>query len=161
MPNQPDVRLAPILIVDDCHDTGGVLRELLNQLGYSNVSFVTDGKILLKADIALRYGLILLDMHMPGWDGLDIMRHLRGKSSGQCVPVIAISGDDRCRAAAIAAGAVAFLLKPFGQEELEARIHDALSMVGGHAGRRMNCQLNANVCLNKVSQPANEARYAQ
>jgi DNA-binding response OmpR family regulator len=127
MPISPAVRSARILIVDDCCDTGGVLCELLTWMGYENVSSTTDGKALLSVDSANHYGLILLDMHMPSLGGLEIMRHLRNKQTESCVPVIAISGDQRYGTVVMAAGACAFLIKPFNQGELEATIYSALS----------------------------------
>ena len=118
---------ARILIVDDCCDTCGVFCALLNQAGYANVSFATDGRHLLGVDAGNPYSLIVLDMHMLTLGGLEIMRHLRTKQAGYSVPIIAISGDQRFRTVAIAAGACAFLLKPFHRGELEATIYSALS----------------------------------
>ena len=106
---------AHVLVVDDCFDTCGVLCALLTQVGYENVSSMTDGKLLLDGETGNYFSLIVLDMHMPTLDGLEIMRHLRSKQTGYCVPVIAISGDQRYRTVAIAAGAYAFLLKPFNR----------------------------------------------
>jgi len=127
VPNLPDIHSARILIVDDCCDTGNVLCELLTWMGYESVSSATDGKALLKMDAANPYSLILLDMHMPGLDGLEVMRRLRSNQTTCSVPVIAISGDQRYRTVAIEAGAYAFLLKPFNQGELETMISSALS----------------------------------
>lgn len=127
MPNLPDIHGSRILIVDDCRDTGSVLCELLAWMGYEHVASTTDGKVLLGADGASRYGLVLLDMHLPGVGGLEIVRSLCGKESRHCVPVITISGDQRYRTRAIEAGACAFLMKPFSQGDLEATIFNALS----------------------------------
>ena len=127
MPNPLDLHQARILIVDDCCDTGSVLCALLSQIGYGNVSSATDGNALLLVDTANHYSLILLDMHMPTLGGLEIMRQLRSKQTGYCVPVIAISGDQRYRTVAIAAGACAFLLKPFNPDDLKTAICSALS----------------------------------
>ena len=126
MQNRSLASSAPILIIDDCRDACGQLSEMLLQLGYENVSTATDGTPLFGGNRADDYKLILLDMHMPGRGGLDIMRQLRSKTVGNFVPVIAISGDQRYTTVAIAAGACAFLLKPFNSRNLETTMYDAL-----------------------------------
>jgi CheY-like chemotaxis protein len=71
-------------------------------------------------------GVILLDMHMPGVSGLDVMRSLQTMALSRGIPVVAISADQRYRAVSVAAGACAFLIKPFSPAQLEAAIADAL-----------------------------------
>lgn len=65
MQNRPLASSAHILIVDDCSDACGQLSEMLQQLGYKNISSATDGTPLLDGNRADDYKLILLDMHMP------------------------------------------------------------------------------------------------
>ena len=127
MTDPADIHSARILIVDDCRDTASTLCELLKWKGYSHVSWTTDGKAVTGLMALDRYGLILLDMHMPSLSGLEIMHSLHTVEPAHGPPVIAISGDQRYKAASVAAGAYAFLIKPFSPEKLEAAIIDALS----------------------------------
>lgn len=126
MTDPADVHSAFILIVDDCRDTASTLCELLKWKGYRHVAWTTDGKVV--PDLVTREGcgLILLDMHMPEVSGLDVIHSLQVKALLEGVPVIAISGDQRYRAVSVAAGACAFLIKPFSPEQLEATIASAL-----------------------------------
>lgn len=127
MSNPADVHSASILVVDDCHDTASTLCELLKWKGYRHVAWTTDGRAVTGLVTRETYGLILLDMHMPEVCGLDVMRRLQALKLARGIPVVAISGDQRYRAVALAAGAWAFLIKPFSPELLEAAIAGALS----------------------------------
>jgi DNA-binding NtrC family response regulator len=128
---------ASILIIDDCCDTASVLCELMALNGYENVSWTADGRALTCSYPANRYGLILLDMHMPTVTGLDVIHYLHDTEHACDVPVIAISGDQRYKSAAMEAGACAFLLKPFDYDELEATVSNALaSRYGSVTSRR-------------------------
>ena len=132
---------ANILIIDDCRDTASVLCELMALNGYENVSWTADGRALTCSYPANHYGLILLDMHMPAVSGLDVMHYLRGTEHANCVPVIAISGDQRYELTALEAGACAFLLKPFDYDELEAAVSNALAThYGSVTSRRPACE---------------------
>jgi two-component system cell cycle response regulator len=127
MKDVPSLHSASILIIDDCRDTASVLCELMALKGYENVFWTTDSGALTCLYLTNHYGLILLDMHMPAVSGLDVMHYLRDKQHAICVPVIAISGDQRYKLAALEAGACAFLLKPFDYDELEAAVSNALA----------------------------------
>jgi DNA-binding response OmpR family regulator len=119
---------ASILIIDDCCDTASVLCELMALKGYENVSWTTDSDALTSLRSGNHYELILLDMHMPAITGLDVMHYLRDSEHASCLPVIAISGDQRYKLVALEAGACAFLLKPFDYDELDATVFNALAM---------------------------------
>ena len=137
----PGLHSASILIIDDCRDTASVLCELMALKGYENVSWATDSGALTCLCPANHYGLILLDMHMPAVSGLDVIHYLRDTEHASCVPVIAISGDQRYRLAALEAGACAFLLKPFNYDELEATVSNALATrYGSVPSRRPACE---------------------
>jgi DNA-binding response OmpR family regulator len=126
MTDPADVHSAYIVIVDDCRDTASTLCELLKWKGYRHVAWTTDGKAVPGLVTSDTCGLILLDMHMPEVSGLDVMRTLQTMESSNGIPVVAISGDQRYRAVSVAAGACAFLIKPFSPEQLEATIASAL-----------------------------------
>ena len=127
MTDLADIHSARILIVDDCCDTASTLCELLKWKGYRHVFWATDGKAVNSLVTADHYGLLLLDMHMPSLSGLEIMHNLHAIDPAHRLPVIAISGDQRYKAASIETGAYAFLIKPFSHEQLEAAIINALS----------------------------------
>jgi DNA-binding response OmpR family regulator len=127
MKDVPDLHSASILIIDDCRDTASLLCELMALNGYENVSWTTDSGALASSCPANHYGLVLLDMHMPVVNGLDVIHYLRDTEHASCIPVIAISGDQRYKLVALEAGACAFLLKPFDYDELEATVSNALA----------------------------------
>jgi DNA-binding response OmpR family regulator len=141
MKHVPRLHSASILIIDDCCDTASVLCELMTLKGYENVSWTTDSDALTSFCSRNHYELILLDMHMPAISGLDVMHYLRHSEHARCIPVIAISGDQRYKLAALEAGACAFLLKPFDYEELEAIVFNALAArYGSITSRRTVCK---------------------
>lgn len=73
MADASDVHTTPILIVDDCSDTASTLSELLTLKGYKNVLWSSGYGMILALCRMKDYGFLLLDMHMPRMNGLDVM----------------------------------------------------------------------------------------
>ncbi len=117
-----------VLVVDDEPQIRRALRTALSGHGYE-VELAEDGSIALDA-LALRLpDLVLLDLAMPRVDGLEVVRQTRGWSR---VPIIVLSarGEERDKVAALDLGADDYLTKPFGIEELLARIRATLRRSG-------------------------------
>ncbi|MBP7690755.1 MAG: response regulator [Anaerolineales bacterium] len=112
-----------ILIVDDEPIARETLAGLLQTSGY-DLAFAVDGPDGLAQARALRPDVILLDVMMPGLDGLEVCRRLRADPHLAEVPVFFITAlDDRAtRLAGLQAGADDFLAKPFDSLELQARL---------------------------------------
>src|SRR5438552_6763369 len=115
---------ARILVVDDAPQVRRVLRATLTAEGYT-VSEARDGGEALELFATEPFDIILLDVNMPGIDGLQACREIRGKSD---VPIIMLTVRDaeRDKVLALDAGADDYVVKPFGIEELLARIRAAL-----------------------------------
>ena len=90
-----------VLVVDDNRDAADSLGMLLKFLG-ADVAVAHDGPAALETFEAYRPGIVLLDIGMPGMNGYEVARAIRGKAGGRRVPLIALSGwgqeDDRRRA---------------------------------------------------------------
>lgn len=119
---------ARILIVDDCEDTARALAELLALRRYRTIHTTVDAAAVCDLHLLNDYDLILLDMHMPRADGLVVMQQLRKISPGSFLPVIAITGNDDLRLAALDAGAYDFLTKPIDFAEIDIRIRNMLEV---------------------------------
>ncbi|MEM5425790.1 response regulator transcription factor [Paraburkholderia ferrariae] len=121
-----------ILLVEDDPMIGEAVRAALKDASYA-ADRVTDGALALTAFAAQRYDLILLDLGLPGRDGLDVLAGIRAK--GSAVPVIIITArdglDDRLRG--LDGGADDYILKPFEMAELLARIRVAIRRQVGSA----------------------------
>lgn len=113
-----------ILIVDDDAETRSLLREYLQKQGY-RVSAAADGKALRAALAASRADLVVLDLMLPGEDGLQLCRDLRARSN---VPVIMLTarGEETDRIVGLEMGADDYVAKPFNPRELLARIKSVL-----------------------------------
>lgn len=113
-----------ILIVDDDRDIRSLLAEYLDQNGYSAV-MAADGTAMWTALQEHQFELIVLDLNLPGDDGLTLCRNLRSKSS---VPVIMLTarGEPLDRILGLEMGADDYLPKPFEPRELLARIRSVL-----------------------------------
>jgi two-component system KDP operon response regulator KdpE len=115
---------ARILVVDDAPQVRRVLRATLTVEGYT-VSEARDGGEALELFRAEPFDIILLDVNMPGMNGLEACREIRKKSD---VPIIMLTVRDaeRDKVLALDAGADDYVVKPFGMQELLARIRAAL-----------------------------------
>jgi len=113
-----------ILVVDDDAETRRLLQEYLQKQGY-RVTSAADGKALRAALVTARPDLIVLDLMLPGEDGLELCRDLRNRSN---VPVIMLTarGEDTDRIVGLEMGADDYLAKPFNPRELLARIKSVL-----------------------------------
>jgi len=113
-----------ILVVDDEPQIRRVLRTTLAADGYSIIEAHDGADALLKLG-SERPDLVLLDMNMPGMDGLEVCREIRLASD---VPILMLTvrNAERDKVRALDAGADDYVVKPFGIQELLARIRAAL-----------------------------------
>ncbi|MCG8686979.1 MAG: response regulator transcription factor, partial [Desulfobacterales bacterium] len=113
-----------ILIIDDDIKLIDLLSEYFQENGF-NVSAIMEGTQALKTIQEKEPDLIILDIMLPGKDGLDVLKEIRAKVS---VPVIMLTarGDDTDRIVGLELGADDYLPKPFNPRELLARIRAIL-----------------------------------
>ncbi len=123
-----------ILIVDDDRELRGLLTEFLTRHGF-RVHAAADGKTMAKLLEAGRFDLIVLDLMLPGEDGLALCRRLRAAFS---LPVIMLTAlaDETDRIVGLEMGADDYVVKPFNPRELLARIKAVLRRSGAVAARR-------------------------
>ena len=109
-----------ILLIDDDRELCELIKEAVTQRGLQ-VHVAHDGRSGLSLVLSDKYDLILLDVMLPKIDGLDVLREVRQKSN---VPIIMLSakGEPTDRVAGLEGGADDYLPKPFGPDELVARI---------------------------------------
>ncbi len=121
-----------VLLAEDNEINALLARALLNKLGHKPV-VVTDGEAALAAWEAARadgkpFDLVLMDVHMPGVDGLDAARRIRAAEAAgnHRTPIIALTANAFAedREACLAAGMDAFLVKPLDRQGLAAAIAD-------------------------------------
>jgi DNA-binding response OmpR family regulator len=118
-----------ILVVDDDTDIRALLRELLERRGFS-VAEAADGRQALQELYGGRPDLVLLDVGMPGMDGWTTLERIRELSDVPVVMLTARSAElEKTRG--LRAGADDYVTKPFGRQELLARIEGLLRRSGG------------------------------
>jgi len=115
---------ATILIVDDEPQIRRVMKTTLTSQGYAVIESPTGDDALEKIRIN-KPDLVLLDVNMPGRSGLDTCREIR-ESSDVPIIMLTVRNTERDKVQALDAGADDYVVKPFGIEELMARIRAAL-----------------------------------
>lgn len=116
--------MAHILIIEDDTKTANLLRLYLHQDGY-RVSIASDGVSGLKLARSLGPDLIVLDLMLPGMDGIDICRTLRAESSVPIIILTARSTEDEVLRG-LELGADDYIGKPFSPREVVARVRTVL-----------------------------------
>jgi len=113
-----------VSIVDD-DDFREALRALFRSAGLRVATFACAEESLSSSQVHAT-ACVVLDLRMPGMSGLELQEHL--VEEGHCIPTVLITGHgtEDARARAFAAGAVAFLLKPFDGESLLVAVKAAL-----------------------------------
>lgn len=108
-----------ILVVDDEPAVIETVTQALTDEGYFAVG-ATDGAAALEILAYVQVDLILLDMHMPGFNGWQVAETLRSRSVG--TPIIVMTGTMKASQAAVEIGAVGFLEKPFSFDNLYEQV---------------------------------------
>jgi len=113
-----------VLVVEDEPRLAGVLRDYLHAAGFDS-EWVADGDAVLATVQAWQPDLLLLDLMLPGRDGVDICRELRSYSQ---VPVIMVTArvEELDRLLGLEVGADDYVCKPFSPREVVARVHAVL-----------------------------------
>ena len=110
-----------LLLVEDDELLGGGIEDALTRAGYA-VEWVRSGPLALAALVQPGLDAVILDIGLPGMDGLEVLR--RARDSGSGTPVLILSARDAVaqRVAGLDAGADDYLTKPFDVDELLARV---------------------------------------
>ena len=118
-----------IAVVDDDPSVRSATVDLLASVGFACEAFEA-AEDYLQSDAAKRTACLILDVRMPGLNGLELQRRLADQ--GRAVPIIFITSypNERVRRRAIRAGAICYLSKPYSEEDLLGCIRLALDKSG-------------------------------
>ncbi len=117
-----------ILAVDDSRVARTVLRKILGELGYTDVTEASDGEVALNLLRMGRFDLVISDWNMPALDGLELVRAMRGSDALADVPVLMVSSEAYTQriVEVMNAGAYGYIRKPFLASDLRAKIVEVL-----------------------------------
>ncbi|MEE4351656.1 MAG: two-component system response regulator [Desulfatiglans sp.] len=130
MEDEVQTKKAPLILVVDDEDLNRRLMEaMLVPLGY-DVSLAREGKEALEQVRECQPDLILLDIMMPGIDGFEVAKRLKGDPDTRIIPIVMVTAlnDVEDRVKALEAGADDFLTKPIDKVELRARVKSLLKV---------------------------------
>ena len=145
-----------ILIVDDQPDNLRVLETVLELKGYRNIRCLEDSRRVVSTFMEYQPDLILLDLHMPHFDGIEVMDQLReliGKDD--YLPILVLTGDGTtsARERALTHGAHDFISKPLNRTEVQLRVKNLLQ------SRSLHLQLKAhNASLEETNRRLRETQ---
>jgi len=157
------VKKGRVLVVDDEEQIRRAVGRALTARGYV-VEMAADGETALSVVRTFDPDLVVLDLNLPGIDGLLVARQLRTWSS---VPILVLSvrEDEADKVAALDIGADDYLTKPFGTDELMARVRALLRRAGAlepmKPVRFQNDQLEIDLELRRVVRAGNEVRLTK
>ena len=114
-----------VLVVDDEAAVRLVVQRNLTGHGY-RVEAVADGRQAVEAFERAKPALVLLDLGLPGLDGFEVIRAIREQGATPPIIVLSVRGAERDKVQALDLGADDYLTKPFGVDELLARVRVAL-----------------------------------
>jgi len=147
-----------ILVVDDEPQILRALGTNLRARGY-DVEFASTGEAALTVAARKHPDLVVLDLGLPGIDGTEVIRGLRGWTK---VPIIVLSVREReaDKVAALDAGADDFVTKPFGMDELLARLRAALRRAAPAEEEAVveTADFTVDLAAKRVTSPAGEVR---
>jgi two-component system chemotaxis response regulator CheY len=117
-----------VLAVDDFPTMRRIVKTLLRQLGYANISEAEDGQAALAKLQQEKFDLVLLDWNMPRMTGLELLKAIRSDDTLRHIPVVMITAEGRKEDVleAVKAGVSNFIVKPFTAETLEEKLNKVL-----------------------------------
>jgi len=122
-----------LLTIDDSRMIRRVICDVAATIGFETIEAESGGSGLqaMKAETEA-IELVLLDWNMPGMNGLEVLKEIKADQDLQHIPVMMVTteGERKNIVAAIQAGAVNYVTKPFTQEDLATKIYESLGMGG-------------------------------
>jgi two-component system chemotaxis response regulator CheY len=118
----------PILIVDDYKTMLKIIRNLLKQLGFTNVEEATDGSEALGKLRDGEFDLVISDWNMEPMSGLQLLQEVRADAQLQTVPFIMVTAESKSEnvVAAKQAGVTNYIVKPFNAATLKTKLTTAI-----------------------------------
>lgn len=116
------------LIVDDFSTMRRIVRNLLKELGFSNVEEAEDGAVALRKLQNGNYDFVVSDWNMPNMDGLTMLQNLRANEALKNIPVLMVTAEAKKEniVAAAQAGASGYIVKPFTAATLNEKLNKIL-----------------------------------
>jgi DNA-binding response OmpR family regulator len=129
--------VALILLVEDHYDIAAMVGDHLESSGHS-VDYASDGVTGLHLAVTQPFDAIILDLMLPGMDGMELCKKLR-QDAGRSTPILMLTARDTLedKVAGLDAGADDYLIKPFELEELDARLRALLRRAGGEVANEV------------------------
>ena len=127
-----------ILVTDDDAELRRVLRITLAALGF-DVAESSNGEQALKELESRHFGVVLLDVNMPGMGGIETCRQIRRKAPQLQILILTVRDKEADMIAALDAGADDYITKPFSIPELAARLRSAATCTSASRSRNRRC----------------------
>jgi len=117
-----------VLVVDDYNTMRRILRNLLSQIGFSNVEEAEDGSTGLRKLREQSFGLVISDWNMAPMSGLEFLKEVRSDGALKDMPFIMITAESKTEnvVAAKEAGVSNYIVKPFNADTLKKKIEAVL-----------------------------------
>ena len=124
-----------ILVVDDFPTMRRIVRNLLKELGYSNVDEAEDGQAGLARLRGGTYDFVISDWNMPNLDGLAMLKEIRADAHLTHLPVLMVTAEARKEDIVRAAqdGAAGYIVKPFTKATLEEKVQKIMQKLAATA----------------------------
>lgn len=121
------------LVVDDFSTMRRIVRNLLKELGFTNVDEAEDGQVALQKLQAGGFDFVVTDWNMPNMDGLALLQSIRASDSLKHLPVLMITAEAKKEniIAAAQAGASGYIVKPFTGATLSEKLQKIFEKMGG------------------------------
>ncbi|MFT3758639.1 chemotaxis response regulator CheY [Thauera sp.] len=120
------------LVVDDFSTMRRIVRNLLKELGYTNVDEAEDGAIALQKLTSAQFDFVVTDWNMPNMDGLTLLQTIRRTPQLKHLPVLMITAEAKKEniIAAAQAGASGYVVKPFTAATLAEKLQKIFEKMG-------------------------------
>jgi two-component system, chemotaxis family, chemotaxis protein CheY len=114
----------PILVVDDYNTMIRIIRNLLKQIGFSDIDDAADGTVALSKMRGKRYGLVISDWNMEPMTGYELLKEIRQDPGLGKTPFIMVTAESKTDnvIAAKKAGVNNYIVKPFNAQTLQSKI---------------------------------------
>jgi len=124
-----------ILIVDDFSTMRRIIKNLLNDLGYTNTSEAEDGNSALTVLAQAPFDFVVTDWNMPGMTGIELLRAIRADDRFKALPVLMVTAEAKREQIieAAQAGVNGYIIKPFTAQTLEEKLGKIFERLGAAA----------------------------